>query len=185
MNYGPLEFAAFLKRKAATNEDSATISAARSAAPEATQEMNQLTIISGGHVLTRVAPGARVEAVSVYEAVAMRAPCSQVSDAPVNVLVRATRRPVVLVLSSHQTVRWELTLAPGAMLNAVLLSGYGESTVAGAGEAIISSIGGFYAFKRGSAEFRHLESEVMRCTGRTIENFQSVYAGNFFEIGAE
>jgi hypothetical protein len=147
--------------------------------------VKRLTVVSGRKVLDRVAREARVEAVSVYEAVAMRAPCSPVSDAPVKVLVRATRRPVVLVLSSHQTVRWELMLAPGAVLNAVLLSGYRESTVAGAGEAVMSSIGGFYAFKRGSAEFKHLESEVMRCTGRNIENFQSMYAGNSFEIGAD
>jgi hypothetical protein len=185
MNYGPLEFAAYLQRRGASTQDSAAISAARSAAPPDTQEMEQLTIVSGRNALARVALEARVEAVSVYEAVAMRAPCSPVSDAPVKVLVRPTRRPVVLVLSSHQTVRWELMLAPGAVLNAVLLSGYGESTVAGTGEAILSSIGGFYAFKRGSAEFRHLESEVMRCTGRHIENFQSVYAGNSFEIGAD
>ena len=91
----------------------------------------------------------------------------------------------MLVLSSHQTVHWELALEPGATLRAVLLSGYGESTVAGAGDALVSSIGGFYAFKRGSAEFKHLESEVMRCTGRDIDTFQSVYAGRSFEIGGD
>jgi hypothetical protein len=57
--------------------------------------------------------------------------------------------------------------------------------VAGPGAAVISSIGGFYAFKRGSAEFKHLESEVLRCTGRNIDGFQSDYAGDSFEIGAE
>mgnify|MGYP006172429737 CR=1 FL=1 len=36
--------------------------------------------------------------------------------------------------------------------------------------------------KRGSAEFKHLEKEVMRCTGRNIDTFQSVYAGKSFEI---
>ena len=84
-----------------------------------------------------------------------------------------------------KTVRWELALAPGAILKAVLLSGYGESTVAGAGSAPVSSIGGFYAFKRGSAEFKHLEKEVRRCTGRNIERFQSAYAGHRFEIGGD
>jgi hypothetical protein len=92
---------------------------------------------------------------------------------------------VVLVLSSHQTVEWEITLAAGAELTAVLLSGYGESTVVGAGNALVSSIGGFYAFKRGSAEYLHLEQEVLRCTGRTIERFQSMYAGYEFEIGVD
>ena len=70
-----------------------------------------------------------------------------------------------------------------ANLEAVLLSGYGESTVTGAGNALVTSIGGFYAFKRGSAEFKHLEKEVRRCTGRNIERFQSEYAGHRFVIG--
>ena len=87
------------------------------------------------------------------------------------------------MLSSHQAVRWEIALEPGAALSAVLLSGYGESTVVGAGSAPVSSIGGFYAFKHGSPEFKHLEKEVRRCTGRNIERFQSEYAGQSFTVG--
>jgi hypothetical protein len=185
MNYGPLEFAAYLHRKGNGKQESATVRAARAAAPEATGSQNLLTIISGTELLPRLARGAQVEAVSVYEAVAMRVPCAPPTCGPVKVLVRAARRPVVLVLSSHQAVAWELELAPGARLAAVLISGYGASTVAGAGDTQVSSIGGFYAFKRGSAEFKHLESEVLRCTGRHIEVFQSVYAGNSFEVGVE
>ena len=48
---------------------------------------------------------------------------------------------------------------------------------------LVTSIGGFYAFKRGSAEFKHLEKEVRRCTGRGIDRFQSEYAGHRFVIG--
>ena len=184
MNYGPLEFAAYLARKGADQNDSATVKAARAAAP-ATRPANRLTIISGGTLLTRVTRASQVEAVSVYEAVAVHSPRIQRPRGQVKVLVRATLRPVVLVLSSHQSVYWELTRAPGAKLRAVLLSGYGESTVTGAGDAHVTSIGGFYAFKQGSAEFKHLESEVMRCTGRPIETFRSVYAGRSFEIGAD
>lgn len=185
MNYGPLEFAAYLNRKGAGKKESAAVKAARAAAPKPRPEKNQLTIVAGSGILPRLARTAQVDAVSVYEAVAMRAPCAPRSYGPVKVLVRGALRSVVLVLSSHQTVEWELTLSPGATLAAVLISGYGESTVAGAGNALVSSIGGFYAFKRGSAEFKHLEQEVMRCTGRGIENFQSVYAGNTFEVGGD
>jgi hypothetical protein len=166
MNYGPLEFAAFLRRKG----------------PRGSGE-NRLTVVAGSTSQVPAAQGASVEAVSVYEAVTLGAPCAPRSAGPVEVLVRETQRPVVLVLSSHQAVAWRITLVPGAVLSAVLVSGFGESTVSGAGAATISSIGGFYAFKRGSAEFRHLEREVRRCTGRPIENFQSVYAGHSFEIG--
>ena len=184
MNYGPLEFAEYLARKGGNQDDSATVKAARAAAPDI-RPANRLTIISGGTLLTRVTRASQVEAVSVYEAVAVHSPRVPRSCGAVSVLVRATMRPVVLVLSSHQTVHWELTLAPGAILRAVLLSGYGESTVSGSGDAHVTSIGGFYAFKQGSAEFRHLESEVMRCTGRPIETFRSVYAGRSFEIGGD
>jgi hypothetical protein len=187
MNFGPMEFAAYLERKDASRQESATVQAARDAAPVSVpvSPKNQLTIISGPGTLSRLARSAQVEAVSVYEAVAMRAPSMPQKQGPVRVVVRRTARPVVLVLSSHQTVEWEIDVQPDAALKAVLLSGYGESTVAGAGAAPVTSIGGFYAFKRGSAEFRHLEDEVLRCTGRNIENFQSVYAGHTFEIGGE
>lgn len=185
MNFGPMEFAAYLNRKDTKRKESATVKAARDAAPAPAPPKNQLTIVSGPGTLSRLARSAQVEAVSVYEAVAMHAPSTPQKQGPVRVVVRRTARPVVLVLSSHQTVEWQLEIAPGAELEAVLLSGYGESTVAGADKALVTSIGGFYAFKRGSAEFRHLEDEVLRCTGRNIENFQSVYAGHAFEVGGE
>jgi hypothetical protein len=185
MNFGPLEFAAYLRRKGgAKRSESAAVRAARAAAP-ARQPANSLTIISGPARLPDIVRSAQVEAVSVYEAVAMGAPCAPRAAGPVRVVVRPTLRPVVLVLSSHRTVEWQLDLQPGASVAAVLLSGYGESTVAGAGTALIASIGGFYAFKRGSAEFQHLEHEILRCTGRHIDNFQSVYAGERFEIGGD
>ena len=186
MNYGPLEFAAYLQRKDSARGESAVVKAAREAAPKASpgeRQSNRLTIISGGPLQTRVTQDAQVEAVCVYEAVAVRAPYAPEPSEPVRVLVRQLKRPVVLVLSSHQTVQWEISLKRGASLEAVLLSGYGESTVTGAGNALVTSIGGFYAFKRGSAEFKHLEKEVRRCTGRSIERFQSEYAGHRFVIG--
>jgi len=163
------------------------VKAARDAAPKSVprgrHEGNRLTVISGGPLKPRLSCTAHVEAVCVYEAVAVRAPFAPEADEPVSVVVRKSTRPVVLVLSSHQTVRWEIALEPGATLSAVLLSGYGESTVLGAGSAPVSSIGGFYAFKHGSPEFKHLETEVRRCTGRNIERFQSEYAGQSFTVG--
>jgi hypothetical protein len=181
MNFGPMEFAAHLRRKGSKRKESPAVKAARDAAPSPSPPKNQLTIISGPGTLSRLARAAQVEAVSVYEAVAVSPPARK--QGPVRVVVRPTARPVVLVLSSHQSVEWQIEIAPTAELKAVLLSGYGESTVAGAGAALVTSIGGFYAFKRGSAEFRHLEEAVLRCTGRNIENFQSVYAGAAFEVG--
>lgn len=177
MNYGPLEFAAYLRRQDAKSPESAAVQAARAAAPASRPEDNRLTIVTGPQSLTPV------DAVSVYEAVAMSVSAARAVPESVRVEVKVTARPLVLVLSSHQAVRWELVLAPGVDLCAVLLAGVGESRVSGAGAAPVSSIGGFYAFKRGSEEFLHLEREVMRCIGRNVENFYSAYATQSFEIG--
>ena len=184
MNYSPLEFPAHLASECAGQGDSAAVRAARDAAPDS-RPANHLTIVSGINPHTRSARAARVEAVSVYEAVAIHSPRIPRPHGPVRVLVRPAARPVVLVLSSHQAVHWELGFEPGVSLRAVLLSGYGESRVAGAGNALVCSIGGFYAFKPGSAEFKHLETEVMRCTGRHIATFKSVYAGRSFQVGGD
>src|SRR5689334_21552453 len=145
MNYGPMEFAAYLERKDSARGESATVKAAREAAPKSSpkeRESNRLTVISGGPMKSRLARNTKVDAISVYEAVAVRAPYAPEPSEPVHVVVREPQRPVVLVLSSHQTVQWEITLERGARLSAVLLSGYGESTVSGAGDALVTSIGG-------------------------------------------
>jgi hypothetical protein len=110
MNYGPMEFAKYLQRKGAGRGDSAVVKAAREAAPKTSPrgrlENNRLTVISGGPLTRRMARDAQVEAVSVYEAVAVRPPSTPESVEPVSVVVRDTSKPVVLVLSSHQTVHW-------------------------------------------------------------------------------
>lgn len=180
MNYGPLEFADYLRRHG-QHPESATVRAARAAAPEPAP-VNQLSVVSGPQALPVVARHAWLEAVSVYEAVAMAAGESHRAGV-VEVRVQPTPRPVVLVLSSHHGVEWRISPVPGARIAAVLVSGSGQSHVDGVAPEHVHRIGGFYAFKRGSAEFRHLESEVLRCTGCTIGNFQSVYAGARFDIG--
>ena len=76
-------------------------------------------------------------------------------------------------------------IAANADLRAVLLAGSGESRVSGTQHVPVSSIGGFYAFKRGSLEFRHLEGEVLRCTGCAIEHFFGMYAEDHFDVGLD
>ncbi len=182
MNFGPLEFAAYLRRKELKATESAAVQAARAAAPEGRAEDNHLTIVSGVPTLSPVELAATAESVSVYEAVAVGTAGTRAVPESVRVAVQVTQRPLVLVLSSHQAVHWQLTLAPDVDLRAALLAGGGDSRVSGAGLVPISSIGGFYAFKRGSEEFQHLEREVLRCIGRKIGSFQSAYATQSFDI---
>jgi len=142
MNYGPLEFAAYLQQGARG---------------------------------VRPAP----EPACVRELVSTRT-----SAGEVRVRVRRGGQPLVLVLSSHQDVLWRIELQRGARLEAVLLAGAGKSMVRGTRVAPVASIGGFYAFRRGSIEFRHLEDEVMRCTRRGIRDFQGMSAADLFEVAA-
>lgn len=113
----------------------------------------------------------------------MNPPSDPRAPGAVRVALRATGQPIALVLSSHQPVDWRVALAPDVELSAVLLSGWGNSTVDGVAESAVYRIGGFYAFKRGSLEYKHLESEVKRCTGRAIAHFETRYAGANFDIG--
>lgn len=65
MNYGPLEFAAYLKRKVADSGESATVKAAREAAPVSAggdlPVINRLTVISGSALRPRIARSMPVE----------------------------------------------------------------------------------------------------------------------------
>jgi hypothetical protein len=65
MNYGPLEFAAYLKRKDPDTGESAAVKAAREAAPIPADGglpvINRLTVISGGPLRPHVARAVPVE----------------------------------------------------------------------------------------------------------------------------
>ena len=182
MNYGPLEFGAYLQRRETGQDESAEVRAARAAAPEARPEDNRLNVVSGPNELRPLARDARVDSVNVYEAIVDRAPGH---SGPVLVRVQRAWRPIVLVLSSHQPVCWQIEPAEGVDLRAVLLAGSGESRLSGAPQVPVTSIGGFYAFKRGSLEFQHLEREVLRFTGCSIEHFYGAYAEEQFEVGMD
>jgi hypothetical protein len=168
MNYGPLEFAAYLRRN--MDDEPATVKAARAAAPGGARP-NRLTIVSGRHIV----PGE----VTVCEIIAART-----AQAPefFDLLVRPAPGCLVLVLSSHEAVNWRLALMRGVTLDAILLAGRGGSTVTGAGDTPVSGIGGYYAFRQGTAEFRHLESQVRVCTGHAIGEFRGFHAANSFDL---
>jgi hypothetical protein len=178
MNYGPLEFAAYLRRKDAGRGESARVRAARDAAPPRTVA-NRLGIVSGPPEMRRVARDPQVEPVHVYEAIATRTESVE-APGPVPVTVRS-RHLVVLVLSAHQEMDWRIECVAGTRLAAVLVAGCGNSRVHGAGEVPVASIGGFYAFRRGSEEFRHLEDQVRRLTGQGVARFHSEYSAGGFD----
>lgn len=136
-------------------------------------------------VVASLAREAQIEAVGVYQGNGNGAVRTAEGGRMgyVEVRVRRSSRPVVLVLSSYEAVRWTLITEPGARLHAVLLSGYKPSQVVGAGPARVVMMGSTYAYKLGSSEYNTLDQETMRWTGKRIGVFQGRYEGSTFSVG--
>ena len=180
MSFGPLELANYLMRKTSRRPEPAAVRAARAAAYVPPPERNRLTIVSGSRELAVLVGDAAPRAVSVFEAIATHNGSESSAPGRARVMVKSTPRPLVLVLSSNYLMRWCIERTPGASLRAVLLAGYGESTVTGADDVLVTSI---YAFRRGSQAFRHLEGAVLRTIGATIRRFEGAYSADEFQVG--
>jgi hypothetical protein len=99
------------------------------------------------------------------------------------VTVRRSPQPIVLVLCSYEPVQWQLKMEPGARLGAVLVGGYHDSSVLGAGDARVLKMGRYYAYQQEGADFAALQREVSRWVGRPISLFQTGYRGNSYTVG--
>lgn len=125
-----------------------------------------------------------VEAVGVYEGAGAGGGFGQPRrTGMVDVRVRPSSRPIVLVLSAYEPVRWNIITESGARIAAVLVSSHHPSTVVGAGNARLLQIGQNYAYQRGSAQFAKLAEDVTKLTGQSISVFQGRYQGVSFTVG--
>jgi hypothetical protein len=129
-----------------------------------------------------LAKSAQMEAVGVYQGAHGQARGGD-RTGDVQVRVRRSAKPIVLVLSSYERVRWNLILEPGAQLSAVLVSGYYPSQVIGAGSARVVTSGSAHAYKNDSSGYATLERDVLRLTGKRIDVFQGRYEGTSFSVG--
>jgi hypothetical protein len=127
----------------------------------------------------------RVEAIGVYEGQLpggrQRAFQERVAG-DIRVSVGETARPVALLLSSYEPVRWNIVTAGGARIATVLLSGPAESQVLGVRGTEVTRIGSFNAYKLERSAV--LNQASRQYTGRPIERFQGQYSGSSFTIGA-
>jgi len=131
-----------------------------------------------------LARNALVEAVGVYQGSgSAHRPGEARRVGMVDVRVRQSARPLVLVLSSYEPVRWNLISEGGARIAAILVASYYPSTVVGAGNARLIQLGQLYAYERSSPAFMRLEQEVARQTGQRIGVFQGRYEGLSFAVG--
>ncbi|MFX1681889.1 hypothetical protein PV762_21965 [Mitsuaria sp. CC2] len=148
------------------------------------QRIDQSPALQAGSPLLPAVREAQVEGIGIYEAREKIAqPGQSRSIGRVDVVVRRSARPVVLVLCSYEAVQWNLKLESGARLGAVLVGGYYDSTVKGAGDARVLKIGRVYAYKQEGPEFSALQREVARWAGRPISLFQSGYDGASYSVG--
>lgn len=137
-------------------------------------------------VLAALAQKSRVESIGVYEAEPTSERGRKHQQHPIgdiNVRVRASKSPTFLVLSSYEPVRWNLHLSKGVKLSAILLFGNPRSEVIGNGSTQVLRPSSTYAYKRRSAEYQRLDSEVRNTIGKGIEIFQGQYKGRMFDVG--
>jgi hypothetical protein len=110
--------------------------------------------------------------ISLYEP----SSCPHHARCPVTLHISRTYRPVVLVLSSYEAVEWVIDRAEGARIERILVGGYYESTVSGAGDVPtdLDSISYFgYCWPRCSDH--DTENEI-----RGIEGMLGIPLGSFF-----
>jgi hypothetical protein len=135
--------------------------------------------------LVDLARDAQVEAVGVYQG------ASGGSKTPdgrklgyVEVRIRRSTKPIVLVLSSYEPVRWMLISESGARLAAVLVSSYYPSQVVGAGSVPVVVNGSTFAYKTDGSGYRALNQAVSNVIGKDIGVFQGRYDGGQFSVGS-
>jgi len=153
-------------------------------APAASPVAPGWPMVESRGLITGLARNAQIESVGVYQGPKGTARSADGRNmGTVDVSIRRSSMPIVLVLSSYEPVQWNLKLESGAKLGAVLLSSYHHSQVVGAGSARTLVIRSGYAYKQGSAEYNRLNHEVLRWTGKTIGIFQGRYEGSSFSVG--
>lgn len=135
------------------------------------------------NLLAGLARNAQIEGVGVYQGKTANRAFSGHPMGSVDVHIRSSTKPIVLVLSSYEPVNWRLTSAPGAKLAAVLVSGYYTSNVVGAGAARVIVVGSAFSYKQVGSDYNRLNSEVVQYTGKGMDIFQGQYEGGKFSVG--
>lgn len=129
-------------------------------------------------MLTDISANARVSMVGVYES-GRRSGTAKAG--PVTIEVQPGATPLVLVLSSYEPVQW-MVRTNGRKIEAVLLSGYNESNVYGAGDARVLKIGSRSAYKMDSREYELLKRDIARYVANPVSSFQGNYKGDSFRV---
>jgi predicted esterase len=124
--------------------------------------------------LLAASAGADLHVVSIYGT-------DNGNGAPVDVEVRPTAKPIVLALASYQSVLWNVKIAPGARVKAVLIGGYYEQEFEGipADLPVVCRTyfpslkqGFYYAYQWNTLEYRRMVDKLNDMTGLLVTTAQ-------------
>jgi hypothetical protein len=143
-----------------------------------------------GPILKALPSNLAIEVIGVYEGGGPRTQSIQTSSGPrgarsVTVSIGRTDQPLALVLASYEPVIWEINLGKNARLAQVMVSGYYDGLVRGAGSAQVTRIGPAYTYTFGDNGFAQLQEQVKLYTGKAVSGFQGSYRGIRFSVGTD
>lgn len=143
----------------------------------AANEARRLEILNTtNRMLGNVPSNTRVEAVGVYET-------KDRSPTGISVIVKKSDRPIVLMLSAYEPVRWNLIKEHGSNLVAIIATGYNLPQITGAGSTKTVIRQGNYAYQQSGAGYAALNNDAVMWTGKSISKFQGAYGGTVFVVG--
>ncbi len=131
-------------------------------------------------LIGNIPSNAQVQAIGVYQGK------HDGTNRIVNVTVKKTRNPIVLMLSSYESLSWNLAIEPSAKLIAVIVTSYEGSKITGAGNTKVIVRRGNYAnwaFEKNTPEYTTLNNDAFLWAGRPISKFQGEYEGDTFSVG--
>ena len=129
-------------------------------------------------MLGNIPSNAQIEAIGVYET-------KDRSPSGINVIIKKSGRPIVLMLSGSEPVRWNLIKEPGANLVGVIAAGIQLPQVTGAGitKTVIMKGNKYYPYEQKDASYKALNDDAIVWTGKSIDRFQGAYSGSIFIVG--
>lgn len=125
-----------------------------------------------------VPANAHVSVIGVYESENL-----DLKSELIDVSLQPSKVPVVLVLSSYESVHWNIR-TNGRPIAAVLLSGYKKSKVSGY-EGKIVEIGQSYAIAADSREYQQLRAAIGEHVAQPVRLFQGTYSASAFSVPAD
>ena len=138
-------------------------------------------------MVTGIPSEARLVVIGVYEAasVAGQAQGTRPKNRVIRVNIAPGRVPLVLALSSYETVEWDIR-NNGRPISAVLLSGYDESRVLpGNGKLNTIVTGRQYAYKPDGPEYQALKANLARYVSNPVHLFQGRYSASVFDVSSD